>query len=180
MTGDLRLTPQGLVFAGRVMPCSLGRGGIVPAAEKREGDGATPAGTHRIVAVLYRPDRLRRPCGHARGIRLDDLCCDESGHPAYNRLVRAPLAASHERIWRADPLYDLVLVTDWNAAALPGRGSAIFVHQWRRPGYPTAGCIALGRAELHWIAGRLAPGARLIVPEGSLRQRRARRLEGAV
>jgi len=73
-----------------------------------------------------------------------------------------------------------VLVTDWNAAAVPGRGSAIFVHQWRRPGYPTAGCIALGRGDLRWIAERLRPGARLVVPAGSLRQRRARRLEGAV
>jgi len=180
VTGDLRLTPQGLLFAGRVMPCSIGRGGIVPGAAKREGDGATPAGQHRILAVLYRPDRMARPCGQARTIAPADICCDESGHPAYNRILRGPLAAGHERMWRADPLYDLVLVTDWNAAAEPARGSAIFVHQWRRPGYPTAGCIALGRGDLRWIAERLRPGARLVVPAGSLRQRRARRLEGAV
>ncbi|MRX49723.1 L,D-transpeptidase family protein [Paracoccus sp. S-4012] len=163
------------------MPCAVGRGGIVPGAAKREGDGATPTGAHRIEAVLYRPDRIASPCGWAWPLRAGDLWCDESGHPAYNRLVPAPLAASHERLWRADPLYDLILVLDWNRAPVrPGAGSAIFVHQWRRPGYPTAGCIALARADLHWIAARLSPGARLLVPVGSPRQQRARRLEGAV
>jgi len=37
------------------------------------------------------------------------------------------------------------------------------VHQWRRPGYPTAGCVALARPDLHWIARRIRPGTRLIV-----------------
>lgn len=42
-------------------------------------------------------------------------------------------------------------------------GSAIFLHSWRRPGYPTAGCIAFARADLLWIATRVQPGARIIV-----------------
>lgn len=180
MTGDLRLTARGLAFGGRLMPCTLGRGGIVAAAAKREGDGATPAGRHRITAMLYRADRIARPCRWAIPIGPQDRWCDASGDPAYNRLIRAPLAASHERMRRADPLYDLVLVTDWNAGGQAGRGSAIFVHQWRRPGFPTAGCIALARQDLRWLAARLCPGARLIVPPGSPRQRQARRLEGAV
>lgn len=180
MTQDLRLTARGLAFAGRVMPCTLGRGGVVTGAAKREGDGATPAGIHRITAVLYRPDRVPQPCRWAVPIGPQDRWCDASGHAAYNQLVRSPLIASHERMRRADPLYDLVLVTDWNRDGSPGRGSAIFIHQWRRPGYPTAGCIALARQDLRWLAARLRPGARLIVPLGSPRQRQARRLEGAV
>ena len=40
----MRLTPAGLWAFGRVLPCSVGRGGVTTA--KREGDGATPAGTH--------------------------------------------------------------------------------------------------------------------------------------
>ncbi|MCV6586652.1 MAG: L,D-transpeptidase family protein, partial [Marinibacterium sp.] len=42
-------------------------------------------------------------------------------------------------------------------------GSAIFLHQWRRPGYPTEGCIAFRRDHLRWIVQRLRPGTRLIV-----------------
>ncbi len=147
---------------GRCFPCSIGKGGIQ--ADKREGDGATPAGVHRLVGMFYRPDRLGRPRRWADPIGPRDLWSDESGDAAYNSLVRAPYAGSHERMRRADPLYDLVLVTDWNyPQAQAGRGSAIFLHQWRRPGYPTDGCIALARADLHWIAARVGLGARLIV-----------------
>lgn len=169
---DMVLTPAGLRFAGRLIPCSIGRGGV--SAEKREGDGATPAGIHRIVGLLYRPDRIARPAPWAEPIGPRDLWCDDSSHPAYNHWVRAPLAASHERLRRPDPLYDLVLVTDWNwPDARAGRGSAIFLHQWRRARYPTAGCIAVARRDLIRLARQAAPGTRLIVPE-SLAGRGAR------
>lgn len=173
---DMVLTPSGLRFAGRVIPCAIGRAGV--SAAKREGDGATPAGIHRIVGLLYRPDRIARPAPWAEPIGPGDLWCDDSGHPAYNRWVRAPLAASHERLRRPDPLYDLVLVTDWNwPVARAGQGSAIFLHQWRRPRHPTAGCIAFSRRDLIRIAGLAPPGTRLIVP-ATLADRLGRR--GAV
>ena len=144
------------------MPCALGRGGI--ARDKREGDGATPAGVHRINGMLYRPDRMRRPVPWARPIGLRDLWCDEPGSPDYNCQVRAPFAASAERLRRADGLYDLILLTDWNRpGAVPGRGSAIFLHRWRAPGAPTAGCVAVAARDLLWIATRIRPGTRLIV-----------------
>ena len=56
---DMVLTPMGVRFRGRRFPCVIGRGGL--SCEKREGDGATPVGTHRIVGMLYRPDRMERP-----------------------------------------------------------------------------------------------------------------------
>lgn len=168
------LTPQGLRFRGRVIPCSIGRGGIT--AAKAEGDGATPAGLHRIAGLLYRPDRLARPAPWAEPIGPGDLWCDDPGHASYNQHVRAPFPASHERLRRADPLYDMVLVTDWNwPVACSGQGSAIFLHQWRRPGYPTAGCIAISRRDLQWLAPRAVPGTRLIVPP-ALAGRGARRV----
>lgn len=160
---DLVLTPRGVRFLGRYFPCSIGKGGI--RADKREGDGATPVGKHRIVGMLYRADRMAPPATWARPIGPGDLWSDDMGDAAYNHLVRAPYGHSHERLRRADPLYDLVLVTDWNwPDAEPGRGSAIFIHQWRRPGYPTEGCVAFSRRDLHWIAARIEPGSRLIIP----------------
>lgn len=161
--GDMVLTPAGLRYRGRVIPCAVGRGGVV--LDKREGDGATPAGIHRIVGLLYRPDRLVAPAPWAEPVAPGDLWCDASGHRDYNRLVRAPFGASAEMLRRADPLYDIVLVTDWNwPEARAGKGSAIFIHQWRRPRFPTAGCIAMGRAALIALAAGAAPGTRLIVP----------------
>ncbi|MEE2861649.1 MAG: L,D-transpeptidase family protein [Paracoccus sp. (in: a-proteobacteria)] len=160
---DLVLTPQGVRFHGRIFPCSIGKSGVT--AAKREGDGATPAGVHRITGLWFRPDRLARPAPWARAIGPSDLWCDDPAHPSYNHHARVPLAASHERLRRPDPLYDLVMTTDWNwPRALPGRGSAIFLHQWRRPRFGTEGCIAFARPHLLWIARRARPGMRLIVP----------------
>ncbi|WP_101067251.1 L,D-transpeptidase family protein [Roseovarius salinarum] len=160
---DLVLTPSGLRFRGRTYPCAIGRGGISRA--KREGDGATPAGVHRIVGLLYRPDRMARPTNWAVPLRPGDLWSDDPRDPDYNLMVRAPHGFGHERMRRADPLYDLVLVTDWNwPRAVAGRGSCIFIHQWRRPGCPTEGCIALRRDHLGAIARGLDHESRLIVP----------------
>ncbi|WP_158965466.1 L,D-transpeptidase family protein [Chachezhania sediminis] len=160
---DLVLTPTGLRFRGRTFSCSIGKGGI--SDSKREGDGATPSGVHRITGILYRADRLPRPHPLARPIGPRDLWSDDPADPAYNTHVHAPHNYSHEKLRRADPLYDVVLLTDWNTdPAEPGKGSAIFLHQRRRPGYPTEGCVAFDRADLLWIAARLEPGrTRLIV-----------------
>lgn len=161
---DMVLTPRGLRFMGRYWPCTHGKGGI--RADKREGDGATPVGAHRITGVLYRPDRIARPVPWAVPIRPGDLWSDDAGHEDYNLMVRAPYAHSHERLRRADPLYDLVLLTDWNwPFAERGRGSAIFLHRWRRPGFPTEGCVAFRPDHLLRIAQGITPATRLIVKD---------------
>lgn len=159
---DLVVTPTHLRFMNRRFPRTIGRGGITDA--KAEGDGATPRGVHHIVGMLYRPDRLAQPADWAEPIRAGDLWSDDIRDTDYNRLVRVPHGFSHENLRRADPMYDLILITDWNwRDATPGRGSAIFMHQWRGPGRPTAGCVALSRAHLHWIAPRIRFNTRLVI-----------------
>ncbi|WP_187431780.1 hypothetical protein ROLI_037420 [Roseobacter fucihabitans] len=159
---DLVLTPMGLRFQGRIYPCTLGKTGVT--VRKREGDGATPIGTHRIVGMLYRPDRIARPVGWALPIGPRDLWSDDPSDDDYNMMVRAPFGPSHEKLRRADPLYDLVILTDWNwPYAIKGRGSAIFIHQHRRAGFPTEGCIALSRGHLHSIAPRIRYRTRLVI-----------------
>jgi L,D-peptidoglycan transpeptidase YkuD (ErfK/YbiS/YcfS/YnhG family) len=159
---DLIVSPWGTRFQGQFLPSSIGKGGLT--REKREGDGATPIGTHQIVEMLYRPDRIPRPAPWARAIRHGDLWSDDMDQPDYNHLVQTPYPHSHERLMRADPLYDLVLVTDWNYPdAVSGQGSAIFVHRWRKPRHPTEGCVAYHPMDLAWIASQITPGTRLIV-----------------
>ena len=129
---DMVLTPTGLRFQGRRFACTIGRGDVVAAERKREGDGGTPTGTHRIVGMLYRPDRMARPTDWALPIGPSDLWSDDVRDPDYNLMVRAPHGFSHEHLRRADPQYDLVLITDWNwPYSVPGRGSAIFLHRLR-------------------------------------------------
>ncbi len=161
---DIVVGPWGAQFMNRRFPCAIGRGGI--ARRKREGDGITPAGEHHFVGMLYRPDRLPAHVlpDWAMPFGPSDLWSDDPRDPDYNLMVRAPHPWGHERLSRADPLYDLVLLTDWNwPRAVPGEGSAIFVHTWRKPRHPTAGCIAFARADLLWIARRIRHQTRLIV-----------------
>ncbi len=157
---DLVVTRWGARFMGRRFPCSIGKGGIV--TDKHEGDGGTPIGPHEIAELYYRADR--GPALRGTKIRIGDLWCDASDHPRYNHLVRAPFKASHEKMRRGDRLYDLVLTTNWNwPEATPGKGSAIFIHRWRKPRHPTEGCVAFRADHLRWIAERISPATRLIV-----------------
>lgn len=159
---DLVLTPTHLRFLNRRFPCTIGRGGLT--MRKKEGDGATPRGTHRLVGMLYRPDRMARPADWALPIGPSDLWSDDPGHEDYNMMVHAPYPHSHERLRRADPMYDLVIMTDWNwPYAVKGRGSAIFIHAWRGPGRPTAGCVAFRPDHLRWIAARIRHETRLVI-----------------
>lgn len=159
---DMILTPMGLRFCGRLIPCSIGKGGLT--GDKIEGDASTPRGVHRIVGCLYRPDRMAQPVGWAMPIRPNDVWSDDPSLPDYNHKVRAPYAGSHERLTRADSLYDLLLLTDWNwPKPVPGKGSAIFLHRWRRPGFPTEGCIAMDPVDLQWLVRRTRIGTRCIV-----------------
>ncbi len=140
---------------GGSIPCSMGRGGLIPAAKKREGDGATPIGRWRLTHGFYRPDRIDRPDCALPLTALDPKSgwCDDPADPAYNRFVTRPYGASHEVMWRADGLYDLLFVTDHNAdPAVPGMGSAIFLHCRHPDGNPTAGCIAVARDALVALA----------------------------
>jgi len=166
---DMVVTKWGARFCGRRMPCSIGRGGI--SASKTEGDGVTPSGIWRIAGAGFRADRIAKPRRqsppgfHMRAIGPHDIWSDDPTDPAYNHAVRAinhPFG--HEKLRLRDPLYDIVLMSDWNwPDAVPGKGSAIFVHYWRRPRYPTAGCIAFSPRDLQWIVMRWQRQSRIFV-----------------
>jgi L,D-peptidoglycan transpeptidase YkuD (ErfK/YbiS/YcfS/YnhG family) len=132
--------------------------------KRGEGDGISPLGCWPIRRVLYRADRLAPPATAfaVAPIAPGDGWCDAPDHALYNRPVRLPFAASHEEMWRADALYDLVVVLGHNDdPVVPGAGSAIFLHV-ARPDYgPTAGCAALARADLLEFLALAGAGTRL-------------------
>ncbi len=141
--------------------CALGPAGVKPAAEKREGDLASPAGVWPIREVWYRPDRGPPPATEFRvhAMDEDDGWCDDPADPAYNRHVKLPYPASAERLWRDDGVYDIVVVLGHNDdPPVPGLGSAIFLHLCK-PGYPpTHGCIAVERTDLEALLEEARPG----------------------
>ena len=139
--------------------CAVGRSGI--AIKNIEGDGITPVGTFVVRRVVYRADRLACPqtALHTAVLAPDDGWCDAPSDPNYNRLVKLPYAASAEKLWRDDHLYDVVAVLGFNDdPVVPGKGSAIFLHVVREDFAPTEGCVALSLPDLLDVLALLAPG----------------------
>ena len=158
-----RATQGLLTFAGRTVPCALGRGGT--SIVKREGDGATPVGTFPLVAAFApAKGRTRASPLPFRLVSATDGWCDAPDDRNYNRPVRAPYPASHERLVRTDHLYDMVVIPDHNLSRrVRGRGSAVFMHL-ARPGHTaTEGCVALARRDMKWLWPRLRRGMRLTI-----------------
>lgn len=149
-----------LTADGVTTPCTIGRSGATAAADKREGDGRTPRGRWAIRSALLRPDRVSPPMTALPWRWLDpaDGWSDDPKDPAYNTRVRHPHAFSAEHLWRDDGLYDLIVELGFNdAPAVPGKGSAIFLH-CMIAGRPTAGCVAIDREALEALLPHLASG----------------------
>jgi L,D-peptidoglycan transpeptidase YkuD (ErfK/YbiS/YcfS/YnhG family) len=150
MANTITVTAKGaLTFQGKTYPCALGKTGVK--ADKREGDSATPVGCFPLLQVFFRADRLAQ---HVTGLPVvtlaeDDGWCDESADQRYNTYVKLPCPVSHERLWRDDEVYDVIVVVGYNnAPPVPGLGSAIFLHVARPSLTPTAGCVALALPDL--------------------------------
>lgn len=150
-----------LRWPGGQARCALGRSGVTPAAAKREGDGASPVGRWPMRQVYYRPDRMARP---ATALPVEALIpeagwCDDPTSPLYNRPVLLPFPLGHEKLWREDHVYDLIVVLGHNDdPVLPGMGSAIFLHLARPDYSPTEGCVACAADDLLNLLAAASPG----------------------
>ena len=146
----------------RTFKCALGKGGALPAAEKREGDGTTPLGIWPLRRVFYRPDRLNPPvCSlPVAALKPEDGWCDDPKDVAYNRPVTLPYPASHERLWREDHVYDLIVELGHNDdPVVPYLGSAVFMHVAKPDYAPTEGCVALHLDDLLALVTHVPSGA---------------------
>ncbi len=138
-----------LSFDGETVVCALGRSGIIANEDKKEGDGATPAGVWPLHRILFRPDRLAEPLSGLPADPIDptDGWCDEPADNHYNQPVTLPYPASAESLWRDDELYNVCVILGHNDdPVVPHKGSAIFFHVAKeRDGAlcATEGCVAL-------------------------------------
>ncbi len=154
----LKLTsPTTIEADGKTYRCTIGRAGV--SADKHEGDLATPQGRFHLRSCYYRPDRIAPP--PETGLPLIALTpengwCDEPNHPRYNLPVKLPFEGRHEKLWREDHIYDLIIPLGYNdGPIIPGKGSAIFLHLMRDDGVGTEGCIAMQRTDLLALLPRL-------------------------
>jgi len=140
----------------------IGRNGLAAAGEKKEGDGKTPSGIYPLgPAFGYAPTLATGLPYRAAG--NIDFWVDDVKSLQYNQWVHgSPAANSFERMKRRDNLYQYGIVIGYNMHPIvPGAGSAIFMHVWRRYNSPTSGCVAINqrhlRQILHWLGQQYQP-----------------------
>ena len=153
-----------LIWPGGSARAAVGRAGV--AANKSEGDGATPAGTFPLASGFYRPDRMGPPHSGllVRALSPRDAWVDDPADHNYNRLVSLPYPAHTEQMWLEDAVYDLLVVIGYNMdPVVPGMGSAIFLHIARPDFTPTAGCIAVEKDVLVRLMPLLGLGSTITV-----------------
>ena len=137
-----------LKYKNLELKCTLGKAGI--GIKKKEGDNITPKGTYKIINIFYRKDRIKKISSKFQliGITKKIGWCDDPKSEYYNQLIKLPTKYSHEKFFRKDNIYDLVLVLNYNMRPIiKNKGSAIFIHIAKK-NKKTAGCIALSKMDL--------------------------------
>jgi L,D-peptidoglycan transpeptidase YkuD (ErfK/YbiS/YcfS/YnhG family) len=129
--------------------CALGNGGIKK--KIKEGDRITPKGIFKITKIYYRADKIKKIRTKVKTIRIKKNMgwCDDPRSISYNKQIKLPSKFSHEKLYRKDNLYDLVLVLNYNSnPIIKNKGSAIFIHIAKKSYKNTNGCIALKKKHL--------------------------------
>ena len=130
--------------------CCIGLNGLT--LNKIEGDNCTPIGTWPFRRVFYRADKQDTPLTKLPLTKITKQmgwCDDPKDDDNYNKLVELPYLYSHEKLWRNDDLYDIIIELGYNdKPPIKGRGSAIFMHLMAKDGSPTAGCISVRKDDL--------------------------------
>lgn len=142
---NLRITKDNkAIWKESVFQCATGQKGFTK--NPAEGDMKTPIGIFPLRKIFYRADRVDLPAVHLPNhiIQGSDGWCDDPKSDAYNTWITKPFSARHEDLWRADNIYDIIVVIGFNDDPIKkNKGSAIFLHV-ARPGFSgTAGCVAL-------------------------------------
>jgi len=127
--------------------CSIGKNGIK--RKKIEGDLSTPRGIFKFKEVFYRPDRvsLKKSNIKSKKITKNMGWCDDVKSKYYNKLVNTKIKCRHEKLYRKDKKYDLLLPIEYNhSKIITGKGSCIFLHLTKNY-KPTSGCIAIKKKD---------------------------------
>jgi L,D-peptidoglycan transpeptidase YkuD (ErfK/YbiS/YcfS/YnhG family) len=129
--------------------CALGKAGI--RKKKKEGDNITPKGIYKIIKIYYRDDRIKKISSKFELIKITKNMgwCDDPKSKKYNQLIKLPNRYSHEKFFKNDNSYDLIVILNYNInPIIKNKGSAIFIHIAKKNYKSTAGCIALKKNNL--------------------------------
>ncbi len=144
--------------------CALGKAGI--GKKKIEGDNITPKGNFRIVKVYYRKDRIKKIHTKFKLIKIKKNMgwCSDPTSKNYNQQIKLPTRFKHEKLYRKDSLYDIILFINYNINPIvKNKGSAIFIHIAKKNYKPTAGCIALKKEDLIKLLGLIKKNTKIFI-----------------
>ena len=138
-----------LTYSKYKVKCAVGKRGI--GLKKKEGDLITPIGQYKIKYILFRKDRIKKVQSKIRKIEIKKNMgwCDDSRSKEYNKLIKLPFNYSHEKLYKKENIYDIILVLNYNMNPYKKKkGSAIFIHVASKSYEKTKGCIAIKKTEL--------------------------------
>jgi L,D-peptidoglycan transpeptidase YkuD (ErfK/YbiS/YcfS/YnhG family) len=147
---------ENLLFKKLKFKCSLGKNGVTK--NKVEGDKCTPSGVYRLKQVFYRADRINKITTNLKKIKIKKNMgwCDDPSSKKYNRLIKIPYKFTHEKLYRKDHIYDIVVILNYNMnPVVKKKGSAIFMHIAKTNNLKTLGCIALKKNDLLKILNKV-------------------------
>lgn len=136
--------------------CALGKAGI--GEKNKEGDNITPKGTYKIVKIYYRADKIKKISVKLKLIKINKKIgwCDDPKSKFYNQEIKLPSKYSHEKLYRKDCIYDIIIVLNYNTnPTIKNKGSAIFIHIAKNKYTKTQGCIALRKTHLLFILEKI-------------------------
>jgi L,D-peptidoglycan transpeptidase YkuD (ErfK/YbiS/YcfS/YnhG family) len=142
--------------------CALGKGGVKK--KTMEGDNITPKGIFKIIKIYYRPDKIKKIKTLIKKIKIKKNMgwCDDPNSRFYNKLINLPTKYSHEKLYRNDRLYDLIVVLSYNTnPIIKNKGSAIFMHIANNSYKKTKGCIALKKEHLIKIISKIKKNTKI-------------------
>jgi len=143
--------------------CCIGKNGLTKF--KKEGDGKTPKGIFKIEHLYFRKDRIKKPLTKLKCIEIKRNMgwCDDVKNKKYNKLIKINKNCSHEKLFRKDKKYDLLIPIKYNFNnIIPGKGSCIFIHL-TSDYKPTAGCIALKKKDLLILLKLINKNSKIII-----------------
>ena len=144
--------------------CALGKAGV--GKKKIEGDNITPKGTFEIVKIYYRSDRIKKIYSKIKLFKINKKMgwCNDPISKKYNQLIKLPSKYTHEKLYRQDNVYDLVVVLNYNRTPIiKNKGSAIFIHVAKKNYKKTEGCVALKKKHLVKLIKNIKNKTKIII-----------------
>ena len=153
-----------LTFKNYKAKCAIGKKGI--GSKKKEGDLITPRGKYKVKYILYRKDRIKKIQSEMRIIKIEKNMgwCDDPRSRNYNKLIKLPSSYKHEKLFKKENIYDIILVLNYNMRPIKkNKGSAIFIHVSKKNFKKTEGCVAIQKRDLLKIVKEIKKNTKVMI-----------------